>query len=233
MPSRPDLAGLGYGVLAVIDTALAGAGPTSKRLRRLTKPLLMPVLMAAFTAATPGRQDALRRGTLAAEAFSWAGDVALLGSSRRAFLAGVGSFAAAHVAYSAGFVAARKRGSDVAGPGTAAAVASWLVLTPVVATAAGKRDPALRIPVAGYATLLCTMFAASTRLDPSFPADVRRRIVLGTSLFLVSDTVLAVNKFLRSDPDARLDAFVMATYTAGQWLIADGVAHTAGPQSAV
>lgn len=225
MPSGRDLANLAYGALAVVDTALAGARPTSKRLRRFTKPLLMPALMSAFIAATPGRQDALRRCTRSAQVFSWGGDVALLGSSRRAFLAGVGSFAAAHVAYTVGF-ATERRSSGAAGPGTATAVAGWLVLTPVIANAAGRRDPALRIPVAGYATLLCAMFAASTRLDPAHPVAARRRVVLGTSLFLVSDTVLAAHKFLRSEPDRRLEVLVMATYTAGQWLIANGVART-------
>ena len=83
----------------------------------------------------------------------------------------------------------------------------------------------MRIPVAGYATLLCAMFAASTRLDPAHPVAARRRVVLGTSLFLVSDTVLAANKFLRNEPDRRLEVLVMATYTASQWLIATGVAR--------
>lgn len=234
LSSRRSSAQLGYGLLAVTDTLLAGRSSASaQRLRYLTKPLLMPALGTASTSDTDGRRDALRNGTLVALAFSWAGDVALLGSSRRTFLTGVASFAAAHVAYIGGFLTARDRkprrlNSDKnARPdsGSKAAAVTWLVLMPVVAIAAGRKDPALRVPVAGYATLLCTMFATSTRLDPELPSASRRRIVLGTSLFLVSDAVLGIEKFLLKDAGPRLGSVVMATYTAGQWLIVDGVAR--------
>ena len=46
----------------------------------------------------------------------------------------------------------------------------------------------------------------------------------GTALFLVSDTVLATQKFLMAEPRPVLESLVMATYTAGQGLIAAGVA---------
>jgi len=72
--------------LAAADTVLAGMG--LRRLRWLTKPLLMPVLMA-------GSDRSSRR----ALAFGAAGDVALLGSGDAAFTAGLVSFLAGHVAW--------------------------------------------------------------------------------------------------------------------------------------
>src|SRR4051794_3570447 len=101
----------GYVALAVCDSALAGLpGAKARRLRYLTKPALMPVLVAA----TPSH----RRDLTAAQLLSWGGDVALLGNSERAFLGGLGSFLAAHVAYGASFVTRRANSPDAIRPGT-------------------------------------------------------------------------------------------------------------------
>ena len=53
----------------------------------------------------------------------------------------------------------------------------------------------------------------------------------GTALFLVSDLTLGVNKFVLNDRQPRLGGVVMATYTAGQGLIAIGVAKAATAQA--
>ncbi len=44
----------------------------------------------------------------------------------------------------------------------------------------------------------------------------------GTSLFLLSDSLIGVQRFLLGRPSPTLESAVMGTYTAGQWLIADG-----------
>src|SRR5690242_3807180 len=72
--------------LAAADTLLAGAG--RDRERWLTKPLLMPVLMAGSD-----------RGSRPALALGGAGDVALLGSSDAAFTAGLACFLVGHAAW--------------------------------------------------------------------------------------------------------------------------------------
>lgn len=94
---------LGYAGLAVLDTALAGSTRRgARRLRFLTKPLLMPSLAAA--SATSPRSSGLRGSTLVAQGFSWGCDVALLAHGTPAFAAGAGSFGVAHLAYLSGFV---------------------------------------------------------------------------------------------------------------------------------
>lgn len=225
------MAAAAYGALAVADAALAaksarGDAPAkaARRLRFLTKPLLMPTLATAFRNETEGRQDTLRRGTTAAQAFSWGGDLALLGSSEGAFLGGVGSFFVAHAAYIAGFASVRRRPVGLGSLGLKAALVMWGATAPVMALAAGRRDPQLRVPVAAYSTILATMFAASTVVGPEVPLDARRKILVGTSLFLLSDTMLGVQEFLLSGKRPAIEAAVMATYTAGQGLIAAGAA---------
>lgn len=235
--SRALLPTTAYAVLAVADTVAAGRtdSTAARRARYVLKPALMPALTAAFVRGTPVDGDArvLRGGTVAAQAFSWGGDVALLARGERAFLAGVGSFAAAHVAYVAALLSVRGRREDVDRTGIAVALGVWATAGPAMSLAAGRTDPALRGPVAAYATILSAMFASSRMLDPGLPRSARRRLQAGTALFLVSDTVLATQKFVLRNPHPVLESVVMATYTAGQGLIAAGVAGFASQPAAL
>lgn len=213
-----------YAGLAVADTVAAGRrGPGARRLRWLTKPLLMPALAAASLPVAD--RSTLARGTVLAQACSWGGDVALLGGGERAFLAGVGSFFGAHVAYVAAFGSVRDPAPDRSA--LVLPLGLWVGAAPVMSVAAGRQDPALRAPVAAYATILSAMFASSRLLSRSLPPGARRSIRTGTALFVVSDVVLATQRFLLREPRPGLDSFVMATYTAGQGLIAAGVARAA------
>jgi uncharacterized membrane protein YhhN len=225
--------GTAYVVLAIADSAAARRGATSaaaRRWRLVLKPALMPTLAAALAGA-PRRGGAgrdtrrLRAGTATALAFSWGGDVALLGTGERSFLTGVGSFFGAHVAYLAAFWSVRGERGDHDRTGLVVASGLWLTLAPLLSAAAGRKDPALRLPVAAYATILSGMFAGSRLLDPALPRGARRAVRAGTALFLVSDTVLAVQEFVLDEPRPALEAVVMATYTTAQGLIVAGVAR--------
>lgn len=226
MPSRRTLAAAaGYTALAAVDTVLAGkTSKAARRTRFLVKPLLMPALATAFTEATPGRTDVLKRSTAAAQAFSWGGDVALLGKGDRAFLVGVGSFFAAHAAYITGFASAHADREHIDPNGLKAAAAMFATTAPVMSLAARRRSPELGLPILGYGTILATMFASSTTLDGEMKRRARRTIKAGTTLFLLSDTLLGIQEFLLKEKHPALESAVMATYTAGQGLIAAGVA---------
>ena len=219
--------------LAVADSVAAGRrGAAERRLRYVLKPMLMPALALAFLDGTRGRRARadnylLLRGTTTAQALSWGGDVALLGTSQRAFLTGVASFFGAHVAYVATFLSVRGPSDEWDTAGLRVALGLWLTAAPVMSVAAGRKDPALGAPVAAYATILSAMFASSRMLDPALPPGARAIVRAGTALFLVSDSVLAAQTFLLREPRPALDSFVMATYTAGQGLIAAGVASAA------
>lgn len=231
MPQNRHLtATIGYLALATVDTYLAGRTGTAARVaRHVTKPLLMPALVAntELAAGPAEKSDLLVRTTQAAQLFSWGGDLALLGRGKKTFLAGVASFFAAHLCYIGVFAKVRDPKAAINDPGPKAAVTTWLVAAPVVALAAGREDPALRGPIAAYAGVLTTMFATSTTVNRALPATARKRILAGTSLFLLSDTLLSVGKFLLKNPSPRLESAVMATYTAGQWFIAEGTVAAA------
>ena len=182
--------------LAAADTLLAATG--HDRLRWLTKPLLMPVLMA-------GRDRPAQR----ALALGGAGDVALLGSGEIAFTAGLVSFLAGHVAW---IIALRQR------PGGGRLRARPALAAPHVATFGAmnaylwRRTGQNRIPVLVYSAALLAMSLVA--LDSGSP-----RTTAGGALFLASDTLLALEKF----GDLKLPAhegLVMATYASAQALLA-------------
>lgn len=231
------LSGAVYAALAIADSVAAGrsGSAAARRLRYVLKPALMPALATAFLDSTRGRRAGddmrvLRAGTAAAQAFSWGGDVALLGTSERAFLTGVGSFFGAHVAYVAAFSSVRGERQDHDTGGLKVALGLWLTMAPLMSFAAGRKDPALRVPVAAYATILSGMFASSRMLDAALPQGARRTLQTGTALFLISDSVLAVQKFVLAEPQPVLESVVMTTYTAAQGLIATGVASATRPR---
>ncbi len=219
------LAAAAYAGLAAADSTLAGK--TSKQARR-ARYALKPALMPALVTVTASRQKpTTARGyaTVAAQTLSWGGDVALLGPGERAFLSGVGSFFGAHVAYLAAFTAMGLRPDRRKAANTAKL---WAATAPAIALAAGRKDPDLTLPVGAYATILAAMFGASTMLDQDRTTPgARRAIQAGSTLFLLSDFLLATRKFLLGDRYPALESAVMGTYTAGQGLIAIGL--TGGP----
>ena len=185
-----------FAALAAADTLLAATG--HDRPRWLTKPLLMPVLMA-------GRDRPVQR----ALALGGAGDVALLGSGETAFTAGLVSFLAGHVAW---IIALRQR------PGGGHLRARPALAVPHLAafgsmnTYLWKRTGKDRVPVFVYSAVLLAMSLVA--LDSGSP-----RTAAGGALFLASDTLLALEKF----GDLRLPAhegLVMATYASAQALLA-------------
>lgn len=182
--------------LAAADTLLAGAG--RDRERWLTKPLLMPVLMAGSD-----------RGSRRALALGGAGDVALLGGSDAAFTVGLACFLAGHAAW---IHALRQR------PGGGRLRSRPVLAVPYLA-AFGALNAYLwprtgkdRLPVLAYSTALLAMSLAA--LDSG-----SGRTAAGGTLFLLSDTLLALEKFAGIHLPAH-EGVVMATYTTAQALLA-------------
>ena len=182
--------------LAAADTVLAGMG--RDRPRWLTKPLLMPALMAASD-----------RSSRRALAFGAAGDVALLGSGDAAVTAGQVSFLAGHLAWVA---ALRQRPGGGRLRSRPALALPYLAAFGSLNAYLWQRTGKDRIPVLGYSTALLTM--ALTALDTGSP-----QAAAGGALFLVSDSLLALEKFAGIQLPAH-EGLVMATYTSAQALLA-------------
>ncbi|MFL6062772.1 MAG: lysoplasmalogenase [Marmoricola sp.] len=214
---------LAYAAIAVVDSLLSGtADHRAHKARVLTKPLLMPTLMASLITDEKAADSPLRISTLAAQAGGWGGDLALIGDGSQSFMIGSGSFAAGHAAYISGFLANR---SKTRLPGPKAVAGLWATTAPGMVYGAAKLDRKLGPAIAGYSAMLATTVAAATQLDPSIGKSARRRSIAGATLFMLSDSILGTRKFLLKNPPPRLETAVMATYTAAQYLLSDGAAR--------
>ncbi|MFD0268451.1 lysoplasmalogenase [Streptomyces sp. NPDC127106] len=171
----------------------------------LFKPLLMPLLTAfAVTRRAP-------RLLLAALAFGWGGDLALLFDAEPAFLVGMGSFAAGHVCYLVLFGRGRTH------PALAAGYAAALLGT--VGLLWGDLPVDLRIPVACYSLLLTAMACRAGVFG--------LRAGIGGALFLLSDSLIASG--VAAWPQLpRPDFWIMATYAAAQYLLTTGALAASG-----
>jgi uncharacterized membrane protein YhhN len=156
--------------------------------------------------------------------FSWLGDVILLFSARSElfFAAGLGAFLIAHLFYIAAYIRS-VRGA----PGKVffRRRPGWLLPFMVLfAGLYGLLYPALgsmRIPVFVYtATILLMAIFALNRKDRVSEASFYP-IFVGALVFILSDSLLAFNKFLVPIPYAGV--LVMSTDIAAQYLIVEGV----------
>ena len=202
----------------ILSAALAiAAAPWALDLPMLAwvfKPLATGLVIAQ--AWPRGRdQPRLRVWVLVGLLCSLVGDVALLWPGQ-GFLPGLVSFLLAHIAYLLAFTRrvrfAQRPGSFVVYAAVAALILS--VLWPGV-------PGALRAPVVVYVVALSAMAAQAALLWRSGAA--RGAVVaLGGALFMSSDALLAINKFMLPLPAASL--WILATYWAAQWCIASWLA---------
>jgi uncharacterized membrane protein YhhN len=209
----PERAGAVIGVFAALAALhLTAVGGHFELLRDLGKPLLMPVLAAwVWTWRGP-------RLLVGALLCGCGGDVLLEVGGTVPFLLGMGCFAAGHVCYLRLFA----RYGGFAGPRGAvrARCAAYVVVCAVLVTLLWPGlDPGMRVPVALYSLLLTAMAAGAYGLGGTALA--------GGALFLLSDSLIATG--LADWPQLPAhDVWVMATYLAGQALLALGVLRAAG-----
>lgn len=169
-------------------------------LERLTKPTVTVLLAAAAVLLEPA-SSGMRAWFVVALVLCLAGDVLLLPVER--FVPGLAAFLAAHVAFTAGFVAGGLPHVKWAG--------FALMVLPIPAALVGLRvirgaertSPALAKPVALYLGAISLMVVLSI-------AHANPWGVAGAALFFVSDGLLGWNKFVARLPWAPVA--IMATY---------------------
>lgn len=153
---------------------------------RRTVAKTLSVLLLAFLAFDQNGPWLL----VAALLLSAVGDAFLAQDGEKEFLAGLASFLAAHVAYVALFAAAGEGALIMADPWRSALAAAMLVfsglllfrLWPVL-------DAGLRFPVAAYAAAILAMGLSALSLAAPL-------VILGATLFVISDGILATERFL-------------------------------------
>ena len=209
-------------ICALVAVASAPWALNLPTLNFVFKPLTT-ALVIAYAWPRGRDQPAQRRWVLVGLSLSWIGDVALLWP-QQGFLPGLVSFLLAHLAYLVAFTREQRLAVRVLPFVVYALVAAAVLwhLWPGV-------PPALRLPVLAYVLCLSAMAAQTGAL--ALAGDARGRVLarvldrkpvlvlaVGGALFMVSDALLAMNKFAGPLPLANL--WILSTYWAAQWCIA-------------
>jgi uncharacterized membrane protein YhhN len=201
---------LGLAAVAAVSDWV-GVGERWKSVEYLTKPLAMVALVGvalSLHAEVPGR----RPWIVAALLFSLVGDVLLM-LPRDAFVPGLASFLLAHLAY----IVAFRTGGGSAG---ALAVSGLVVVVAAVAVGrkvvAGVRasEPAVTVPVVVYVAVIAAMVACAL-------ATGNVLFGAGAVLFMVSDSLIAWNRFVR--PLSWGPLAIIVTYHVAQALLVTGM----------
>ncbi len=208
-----------FGVIVGIH--LTGIILNQEMLQQYSKPLIMVSLMIYYALAAGQRSYVF----MAAMLFCWAGDVLLMFQNTvpYCFLLGLGAFLIGHLLYimaylqhrsedtGAGFLPTQK--IRYAMPFLLAGTGLLTVLYPNLAS--------LLWPVVAYAAVLVTMvIVALFRYGRTSIASFGL-VFGGAVLFMISDSLLAMNKF--HAPIHLGGLLIMATYCLAQGLIAEGM----------
>jgi uncharacterized membrane protein YhhN len=182
----------------------------------IVKPLstLLVIAVALLSLLEPNAQPSFTLWVTLGLLFSLGGDVALMFESNKAFLIGLILFLLAHVIYCIAFTLPNGFHTQDMITGAlllAFAVIVFLYLRPGLGSMQG--------PVIVYILIICLMVnrAASAFFGDAFTTTQAWLLTVGAILFLLSDLVLAINRFRHPFEANRLGLFL---YYGGQLLIA-------------
>ncbi|POR08898.1 lysoplasmalogenase family protein [Diaphorobacter sp. LR2014-1] len=217
---------IGMGLALMIEagalaTATSALGFTAWHL--LFKPLTMAIAIVyvanhAYPMSATGRFGLNRSCWLLLGALlgSLAGDVFLM-LSEHLFIPGLVSFLLAHLCY----VALFKQGAGWFGHRGALGGTLALGIGMYAFLWQGGLPAALRVPVAVYVVVIALMAAQAWGRHAALRERSSLAVALGACCFMLSDSLLATNRFVQPLPLSQL--WVLATYYAAQVLIVSGM----------
>jgi len=184
----------------------------------IVKVLLIPALIVLLSSAG-GRSG--KKMILTGLVFSWIGDILLLFESRDPlfFIGGLASFLLTHIFYIIYFLGIRS-------PNASLLKKQPILSLLVIAYGAGlvwllfPHLGTMKIPVMAYAVVISTMLISSLYAYGKVNKLAGNAYVLGALAFVLSDSLLAINKFYQPFPYAGV--FIMLTYCAAQYLVVYG-----------
>lgn len=193
-------------------------------IHHFTKPLLMPLLLLYAFGAFHSLGSRPPLALIVALIASFFGDSFLMYETHKPvyFVLGLGSFLLAHLAYIILFL---KTAEPY--PFILRIKSRWIMAGVLITYAAGllvvllPKAEDLQVPLITYALVLCIMaLTAYLRAGKHWKAH-SLLVCLGSILFVISDSLLAVNKFIVTLPYAPV--WIMGTYLTAQYWIVRGV----------
>ena len=201
-----------YGVGGIVNLLAAWRG--SELIRKITKCLLMPVLVVAYLlGASP-----VLPWIIVALALSWVGDVLLIRKEEPLFFRlGLVAFLLGHVGYVVGFLLLAE------GLHLIALVISILVAIPACYFMLRFVDASaqMRVPVAAYGIVIFAMSVAAVQLMLAHPMPGGILVFLGALVFMYSDAQMAYLLFHQQPK--HFNVITMIPYIVAQGLIVIGL----------
>lgn len=184
-----------------------------------SKAALMPILMLSCFALRDATVRKVGLPVMAALFFSWIGDIVLI--QEEYFIYGLAAFFIAHVFYIISFLKSNFINHEVSMVNRAPIFMIALVFVGALIFMILKPNlDELMIPVAFYIAIIIGMNAAALNRYKKVNTNSFWLIMIGALLFMLSDSIIAFNKFDHHIENARI--YIMITYIVAQFLIVRG-----------
>ncbi|MEP0366822.1 MAG: lysoplasmalogenase [Cyclobacteriaceae bacterium] len=209
--------------LTILYFALGGVNVLSQafdwtEVNFYTKPLLMPLLVFYVFVYSKGVITMPRLLVAGALIFSWIGDVVLMWKGEEIyFLGGLGAFLVAQVIYAF----ALSKASFKAIKFEIKPLAPLLLYGALLMFALIRKSGDLAPAIAVYGLCILTMLSVARLRRWGTNTESYKLAFIGAFLFVISDSILGLNKFVFDLPMASF--FVMATYIPAQYYLVKGL----------
>ena len=204
----------------ILVAELIGIQLKNETIQFIFKPLLMIVVGGYFLLQTNRIKSLLKGWIIAALFFSWSGDILLMFQVTKAifFLLGLSAFLIAHVCYIIFFHGVRVRENIRS---NALLLLIVVIYYAVLITILSPHLGDMKLPVRIYGIVISFMFMLAMHMLFIKNKTAGRWMLMGALLFVISDSVLAINKFYQSFELAGI--IIMLTYGLAQLFIIEGV----------
>lgn len=204
--------------IIVIAELISGNIESLSQLHYFTKPLILSSLIIFFWKQSHHLNKGTKNITLFALLFSLLGDISLMFVDKSAnfFMSGLVAFLLAHVMYILVFFKSKNKTQNAI-PFTFVLIIYASGLFYILKDGLGD----MLIPVLAYILVILTMVITASLRKESVSNISYNLVFIGALFFLISDSVLAVNKFY--EPFALSGIIIMITYALAQYLIVMGI----------
>jgi len=184
------------------------------------KPVLLPFL---FYAVAKSEAFESKKWLLLALLFSWIGDCILLLADKGElyFILGLAAFLIAHLLLILLFTKQKSKNNSFRETlfwvGFVGATLYLVGMLSLLLPSLGD----LKIPVTAYALIITIMLKTALKGTFDWNGNSRFMVLIGAAFFVISDSILAINKFHTPLPLASL--WIMLTYLIAQYYITNGI----------
>lgn len=204
---------------------LVGISLNQHWLEWICKPLIMVTLGVYYITSSNREESSISKPVLGAIIFSLAGDVALMFQTQDEiyFMLGLASFLIAHICY---VLAYNQHKGEKVGVGLFG-IQKFRFALPIVLAGTGlitilyNHLGSMKIPVIVYSLVIIIMVLQSIFRFGHTNAKSFWFVFVGALLFMFSDSMIAVNKFLSSFESS--SQLIMISYMLAQFLIIEGL----------